>query len=151
MKNISKIFLAALSLIVVLTACNKIDNLYKLDALPLYEKGMSPVLAVSSASVAATLADSSKSIVTFSWTNPKYSNDSATTKYIIEIDTTGSNFTKALQIITIGALSSSPTGRELNAILLNLGFSVLFELGSLKQFQPLEHVKRVFYSFLYGF
>ncbi len=124
MKNISKIFLAALSLIVVLTACNKIDNLYKLDALPLYEKGMSPVLAVSSASVAATLADSSKSIVTFSWTNPKYSNDSATTKYIIEIDTTGSNFTKALQIITIGALSSSPTGRELNAILLNLGFKV---------------------------
>ena len=124
MKNISKIFLAALSLIVVLTACNKIDNLYKLDALPMYEKGMSPVLAVSSASVAATLADSSKSIVTFSWTNPKYSNDSATTKYIIEIDTTGSNFTKALQIITIGALSSSPTGRELNAILLNLGFKV---------------------------
>jgi len=124
MKNISKIFLAALSLIVVLTACNKIDNLYKLDALPMYEKGMSPVLAVSSASVAATLADSSKSIVTFSWTNPKYSNDSATTKYIIEIDTTGSNFTKALQIITIGSLSSSPTGRELNAILLNLGFKV---------------------------
>jgi len=124
MKNISKIFLAALSLIVLLTACNKIDNLYKLDALPLYEKGMSPVLAVSSASVAPTLADSSKSIVTFSWTNPKYSNDSATTKYIIEIDTTGSNFTKALQIITIGSLSSSPTGRELNAILLNLGFKV---------------------------
>ena len=124
MKNILKIFLAALSIIVVFAACNKIDNLYKLDPLPLYEKGMSPVLSASVATVAPAVADSSKPVITFSWTNPKYSNDSVSTKYIVEIDTTGGNFTKAIQTITLGKLSSSPTARELNAILINLGFKV---------------------------
>jgi hypothetical protein len=124
MKNISKLILAAASLIGFFAACSKVDNLTKEDALPLYAPGISPVLSSSLSTVTPTLADTSKQVVTFSWTNPKYANDSTSTKYILEIDSTGRNFAKENTITTTGALNKALTGRELNAILLNLGFKL---------------------------
>ncbi len=124
MKYISKILLAILAITVFFTACKKIDNLKKEDPLPVYQLGSSPVLSSSSATVAPTLADSNKTVIMFSWSNPKYSNDSTTTKYILEIDSTGRNFGKENTKTIIGTLNNSLTGRELNAILLNLGFKL---------------------------
>jgi hypothetical protein len=51
-------------------------------------------LVVRSVQFAPALADSNKTVVTFNWTNPKYANDSITTKYILEIDSSGRNFAK---------------------------------------------------------
>ena len=124
MKYISKILLATMALAVFFTACKKIDNLKKVEALPVYQLGISPVLSSSLTAVAPTPADSNKAVVNFLWSNPKYSNDSSTTKYILEIDSTGKNFAKEQTKIVTGALTTSLTGRELNAILLNLGFKL---------------------------
>lgn len=121
MKNISKIILSVATLIGFFTACNKED---KFDTLPIYEPGVSPVMASSVTTVSPALADSSNTVITFSWTNPKYSNDSATTKYILEIDSTGKNFASENTKTVNGVLSTAMTGRELNAILLNLGFKL---------------------------
>lgn len=124
MKYISKILLATMALAVFFTACKKIDNLKKVEALPVYQLGISPVLSSSLTAVAPTLADSNKAVVNFLWSNPKYSNDSSTTKYILEIDSTGKNFAKEQTKTVTGVLITSITGRELNAILLNLGFKL---------------------------
>ena len=124
MKYFSKLLLAALGLVTVFSACKKVDNLKKVEALPVYQLGTSPVLSSSTTTVAPALADSNNNVITFSWTNPKYSNDSATTKYIIEIDSSGKNFTNKNTKTVYGVLNTSMTGRELNAILLNLGFKL---------------------------
>ncbi len=124
MKNIFKIFIAATGVLGFITACNKVDNLTKVDALPVYQLGVSPVLSSSVSTVAPTLADSSNVVINFSWTNPKYSNDSATTKYMLEIDSTGKNFANKNSKTVFGVLNTSLSGRELNAILLNLGFKL---------------------------
>ncbi|MEP7238504.1 MAG: SusE domain-containing protein [Ferruginibacter sp.] len=124
MKNISKLLSALLMLIIVFSACKKVDNLTKVDALPVYQLGVSPVLTSSATTVAPALADSNNAVINFSWTNPKYSNDSATTKYILEIDSSGRNFSKENTKTVYGVLNTPMTGRELNAILLNLGFKL---------------------------
>lgn len=124
MKNISKLILASLALMIVFSACNKTDNLTKVDALPVYQLGVSPVLTSSLATVAPALADTGNAVISFSWTNPKYSNDSATTKYILEIDSTGKNFANKQAKTVFGVLNTTLTGRELNAMLLNLGFKL---------------------------
>jgi starch-binding outer membrane protein SusE/F len=124
MKHISKILFAAIAVTGLFTACNKIDNLKKAEPLPVYQLGVSPVLASSTTTVAPTLADTNRAVVTFSWTNPKYSNDSNTTKYILEIDSTGKNFANKNTKTTTGLLNTALTGRNLNAILLNLGFKL---------------------------
>src|SRR5688572_22946582 len=112
MKNISKLILATVALLVFLAGCSKTD---KYDTLPLYEEGVSPVISSSATSVTLVLADSLKTVLSFSWTNPKYANDSATTKYILEIDSTGKNFANANTRTITGALTTNFTGRELNA------------------------------------
>lgn len=124
MKNILKLLAASLMTLVIFSACNKNDNLYKVDALPVYQLGVSPVLSSSVTTVAPALADTSNTVISFSWTNPKYSNDSATTKYILEIDTTGKSFVNANTKTVFGVLTTAMTGRDLNAILLNLGFKL---------------------------
>ncbi|HMD00266.1 MAG TPA: hypothetical protein VKH37_08935, partial [Ferruginibacter sp.] len=84
MKQFSKILLAAIGVVSIFSACNKIDPV---DPLPSYALGVAPVLSSSVTTIAPVVADSNKAVVTFSWTNPKYSNnDSSTTKYIIQID-----------------------------------------------------------------
>jgi len=121
MKYFSKLFLAAVGTILIFSACKKLD---KTDPLPQYVLGVSPVLSSSLATLTPTLADSNRTAVAFSWSNPKYSNDSATTRYILEIDSTGKNFAKENTKTVIGALNTPLTGRELNGILLNLGFKL---------------------------
>ncbi len=116
MKYLSKILLAVLVIAATITACKKVDDL------PNYNNGTTSVLTASKATIAPTATDSNLIGVTFSWTNPKYANDSATTKYMLEIDSAGRNFSKAVSKTVIGALSTSFTNKEMNAILLGFGF-----------------------------
>ena len=95
MKNIFKLLLLATGILLVYSSCNKIDNLYKVSALPVYQNGVSPVLSSNITTVAPAVGDSDKAAISFSWTDPKYASDSNTTKYIIQVDSSGRNFAKA--------------------------------------------------------
>jgi starch-binding outer membrane protein SusE/F len=117
MKGIYKIFLQAIIIPVLIAACDKANKL------SLFEPGSVPVLSSSSTTVAPAAADSNNVAVTFSWTSPDYATDSAKVKYVIEIDSTGRNFSNAVTKTVSGALSASYIAKELNAILLGFGFA----------------------------
>ena len=120
MKQFSKFLLAAIVTITVFAACNKIDPA---APLPQYALGISPVLSSSVSTIAPLVVDSNKSVVTFTWTNPMYSNDSTTTRYILQIDSAGRNFSKAVSTTIIGGLSKSFLAKEINAMVLGLGLT----------------------------
>jgi len=115
MKNILKLlFLIAL---VGSAACNKVGDL------PLYTNGAAPVLSASSNSIAPAAADSNNTALTLNWSNPKYATDSNTVKYIVEIDSSGKNFTNEYTKTITGNDTASYTAKEINAILLAKGYS----------------------------
>lgn len=117
MKNILKFLFAATAIILLYSSCEKVDDLTR------YDNGSLPVLSSSVATIAPVASDSDKTIVTFSWSDPKYANPSNTFKYILEIDSTGRNFGKEATKVVIGTLSTSMLAKELNAILLSFGFN----------------------------
>ena len=99
MKNIFKLIIVASGILFLYSSCSKVDNLYKLDPLPVYQAGVSPVLSSSVVTIAPAVADSDKAVATFSWSNPKYANDSNTTKYVLQIDSSGRGFSKGFSKI----------------------------------------------------
>lgn len=117
MKHISKILFAAIFFITAFSACKKIADL------PHYANGATPTLTASTTTIAPTAADSSKTVLTLSWTNPKYATDSSHQKFIVEMDSSGRNFTKEVTFEVDGPLSVSFTGSQLNNILANFGFA----------------------------
>lgn len=118
MKYFAKLSFLAVLLIGFFTACEK-----KVGDLTYYQPGTAVTLSSSSSTVAAAPADSSKVALTLTWSNPKYSVDSSTVKYIVEIDSSGRNFSKSVSRTLSGALTTSFTAKDLNAILLGYGFS----------------------------
>ena len=64
MKNIFKLLFAAI-LLTAIGACKKVADL------PHYGNGAAPTLAASTTTIAPTAADSSKTVLTLSWSNPK--------------------------------------------------------------------------------
>jgi starch-binding outer membrane protein SusE/F len=124
MKHFSKFLALSISTIVLYSACKKIDVKEKEEALAVYVLGVSPVLSSSVATIAPALSDSNASVIKFNWSNPRYSNDSNTTKYLLEIDSTGKGFANKSTNTVIGLTSRGLTGRELNAIALGLGFKL---------------------------
>ncbi|MDE3212125.1 MAG: SusF/SusE family outer membrane protein [Bacteroidota bacterium] len=117
MKHILNLFSAILVMALAFTSCQKVAPL------KVYGPGQSPVLSSSVTSTTPTPADSLKNVISFSWTNPKYANDSATTKYVLEFDSSGRNFSREQTITLNGSLSDTLTGKSLNNILLALGFA----------------------------
>jgi hypothetical protein len=117
MKYLSKIILSALLISSLVVACKKEG------ALPNYATGNAPALTSSKSVVAPTPSDSDNVVLTLDWTSPAYANDSTTTKYVIEIDSTGRNFAKAASMTVTGARKKTLTGRQLNSILLSFGFN----------------------------
>ena len=117
MKNIFKLLLLATGIVFINSSCKKVDPM------PFNSNGIAAVLTSSAMVIAPPAADSNKTAVTFSWTNPKYANDSATTKYVIQIDSSGRNFSRAVSKTVTGKLSYTFTAKELNAILLSFGFA----------------------------
>ncbi len=122
MKQLLKLFLFANIAIMLFTACDKVDSL------PYYpsgtESGIGIVLNTSTTTLAVAPADSSKTAITFTWNFPNYATSASTAKYILEIDSSGRNFTKSLSKTLIGTLNASYTGLDINNILLGFGFTI---------------------------
>ena len=116
MKSLSNFNLLIASLVVIITACNKVDDL------PLYQQGTASALTASSTTIAPAVADSNNVALTLSWTNPNYATDSANVKYTIEIDSSGKNFSNSYTKEVIGKSSTTFTAKELNNILLAKGY-----------------------------
>ena len=68
----------------------------KVAELPSYKLGHPVTLTPSATSVSPGAADSAKTVLTLNWTFPQYATDSANMKYIVEIDSTGRNFSKEI-------------------------------------------------------
>jgi hypothetical protein len=117
MKNLIKIVLLSAVVSVLYTACDKVDDL------PYYENGKKPELTSSATTLAPPAADSNKTALTLSWTNPNYATDSTNIKFVIEIDSTGKNFANAAGKSVLKSLSTSFTAKELNTILLAKGYA----------------------------
>lgn len=101
----------------LLAACQK-------DAdLPFYENGTAVTASSSATAVSAPAADSSKVVLTISWTNPNYASNENTFKYLVQIDSAGRNFSKAVTREVVGKLSTDYTAKELNDIMLGFGFN----------------------------
>jgi starch-binding outer membrane protein SusE/F len=91
MKSIFKFVFLSLLLTTVVWSCSKDEKkIY-------YEGGTSPVLTSTKTTLVLTDATKLNDAVTFSWTNPNYrfttGISSQNVNYILEIDTTGANFT----------------------------------------------------------
>lgn len=115
--NIRRIqaMLAAILLFGVL-ACEKIERL------PFYAEGFNPELTASTTSLAPAPADSNKTVLTLVWANPEYASDSNSFKYIVQIDSAGRNFAKAVSFELIGKRTLSFIAKDLNNLMLNYGF-----------------------------
>ncbi len=117
MKYFSKLLMGIVAMVFVFSACEKVDDL------PIYNNGTASLLSSSSITFNAIAADSNNVAMSFSWTNPNYASDSSTFKYVIQIDSTGRNFSKAASKIIVGTRSTSFLAKEINAILLGFGFA----------------------------
>ncbi|TAD86768.1 MAG: hypothetical protein EAY75_07230 [Bacteroidetes bacterium] len=116
MKTILKIWSLAVVLLAGVSACEKVDNF------PSRLNGLATRLSASSDFVAPTAADSNKSVISFNWSYPDFATDSASVKYVFEIDSAGRNFRQANVRTISGALGTSFIAKELNSIMLNWGF-----------------------------
>ncbi|OIR08397.1 hypothetical protein GALL_95650 [mine drainage metagenome] len=117
MKSLIKISFLSLLIAVFFAACDKVGTL------PLYASGTASVLTASTSTIAPVMADSDKTVLTLTWTNPNYANDSTTSKYIVEIDSSGRNFSKEVTFTVTGKLTTSFTAKQLNNILLGYGLA----------------------------
>jgi starch-binding outer membrane protein SusE/F len=117
MKQIIKFFTPVLMLVLIIASCNKVKDL------PLYQSGDAPVLSASAATLAPVAADSNETAITFSWTNPKFATDSSNYKFIVQIDSAGRDFSKAVSKTVLGSYNTSYTNKEINQILLGFGFA----------------------------
>jgi starch-binding outer membrane protein SusE/F len=103
-------------------ACSKMKNEY-------FANGSTPALAASATTLTPTATDSLTKILGLTWTNPHYATDSSTELYIIQIDSTGRNFAKAITFTVTGSLFDSLTAKQLNTIALGFGFSYRVAYG----------------------
>src|SRR5689334_14244492 len=88
MRAIKNFILLLTGLSLFLTACDKMDDLQT------FEKGNNVTLTSSKTAVAPTAADSSTKVIDFNWTTPNYATDTSTYKFIVELDSTGKNFSR---------------------------------------------------------
>ena len=116
MKYLIKTLLFTTLMAFVLLACEKVEPLV------VYKNGVTAKLQASATTIAPKVTDSLTTVVTFNWTNPQYATDSNNVKYVIQIDSSGRNFSKAASVVLTNKSSHSMIAKDLNAILLNMGF-----------------------------
>lgn len=116
MKCLLKIVFGMLLVGIGLTGCEKADDL------PFYENGKAPAVTASVTTIAPVPSDSLETGLVLNWSNPAYAADSATFKYVVEIDEAGKNFSDPEQRIITGAYTTSFLNKEINNILLDRGF-----------------------------
>ena len=115
-QNISKLFLVGLSLLLVIMACTKVSNTY-------YANGQTPALTGSATTIAPTPTDSLSQVLTLNWTDPMYATNKSTEKYTIQFDSSGRNFSKAVNVVVSGVLTDTFIAKQINDIALSFGFS----------------------------
>lgn len=119
MKSVINNLLVVLVAASMITACQKVENL------PVYQNGTAALLKASATSISPVLADANKVVLTLNWTYPNYAvADPNSTKYLVQIDSAGRNFTKAITKEVKGDLQATFTANELNNILLGYGFAL---------------------------
>ncbi|MGZ3848240.1 MAG: SusE domain-containing protein [Flavisolibacter sp.] len=118
MRSLRNIIFLAAGMGFLLAACNKVKDL------PYYGKGSAVTLTASKQAVVPTPADSANNVLSFTWTDPKYATDTSNYKFILELDSTGRNFSREATKEVLGKKTVSFTGRELNTILVNYGFAL---------------------------
>ena len=118
MKLFNKISgLIVIIILLTFAACDKTD-------VPVtHQEGTASVLTSSSTNVAPPPTEANKTVLTLNWTSPMYDSDTATYKFVIEMDSTGKNFAKADSKTIVGKLTTSFTGKELNDLLLARGYA----------------------------
>ncbi|MBA2249479.1 MAG: SusE domain-containing protein [Chitinophagaceae bacterium] len=117
MKSILNSIVLITGCVFLLTSCDKADKLSS------YGNGTVPVLTASATSIAPAAADSNKVALTLSWSNPKYATDSAKYKYVIDIDSSGKNFSNPSSFTVTGAMSRGLLAKEINNVLLSKGYA----------------------------
>lgn len=115
MKNMHLKLLLLIATIAGITACDKKDIIKDSPY------GSKVVITSSMPEFAPTAATLNNDSITFSWTSPRYSNDTSTTKYFLEIDSTGRNFNKGISKSITGKLSAKYSIREFNSMLQAMG------------------------------
>jgi len=118
MRSIIKLFFSSISVAFFLASCDKVDTLKH------YSSGTALDLGVNTTSVSPTVADANKAVLTLNWTDPKYATDSNHVKFVVEIDTVKGTFANPVTRTVTKALSTSFTGRDLNTIILNYGYTL---------------------------
>ncbi len=120
MKNILKIISFALAMMMIVVSCKKDEHQI------FYEGGTAPALTASrTGTIPLSFGAASNEGLKLTWTNPEYKFttgiNSQDVNYVIEIDTTGANFTNPKrQTISISQdLTRSFTVGEFNDFLLN--------------------------------
>ncbi|MFN8244071.1 MAG: SusE domain-containing protein [Ferruginibacter sp.] len=115
MKNILKLLFSTIFAAGILTSCKKDENKV------FFEGGTPPVLTASSTAPLVLLsANKDQPAVTFTWTNPNYQFNTGISSqdvtYILQMDTTGANFTSSkLQEKSFSKdLSSTLTVKDVN-------------------------------------
>lgn len=116
MKLFNQLCLSMLLLVFAFTACEKAPDL------PVYGNGVASVLTAASTTVAPSPADSNKYSLILNWTDPKHAQSPGLYKFVIEIDSSGRNFSKAYTRTVTGKLTDSIVAKEFNAIMLAWGF-----------------------------
>src|SRR4051812_33448244 len=103
MKRIFNIIVQLFTVVLVFSACDKVDDL------PFYTTGNAVTLSSSAASVTPTEADSTNNVLTFNWGDAKLAVDSAHTKFLLELDKVGNNFAQPVKRVVYGVNSLSIT------------------------------------------
>jgi hypothetical protein len=114
MKYLSKLFLA-FAVILSFTACKKLPDV------PFNPNGKAVALTASTTAITTAPADSANNVVTFSWDDPKYAQDPSLYKFVVEIDSTGRNFSNEYKIVVTGTRDTTLTGKQFNDIVAGLG------------------------------
>ena len=123
MKNMIKLLLGALFLTMFLFSCKKEENKVY------FEGGTAPVFTASTTTnmvLDSTNAANTKAIL-FTWTNPDYKFNTGISSqdvtYILQIDTTGSNFTNPniQEVSILNDLKLNPSVKEFNGYINKMG------------------------------
>lgn len=120
MGNILKMFVGFCLLAFAISSCKKDENMV------VFKKGSAPLLSANrSATIPLSFVSRENDAIAFSWTNPEYKFTTGVSSqdvtYLLEIDTTGANFTnpKKKQLSIANELSQAFTQTQLNDYLLN--------------------------------
>ena len=99
----------------------------KAEPLKIFEPSVKPLLTITPTGETASFEDSLVSVLIASWTNPQFAQDKSLYKFILEIDSTGKNFSNSQTIIIEkpqfinDRFSYTIAGNELNNVLYALG------------------------------